>query len=251
MLERLTQTDQELLAAQVAAIEHFRGKEVFPEPPKALLEFIERTTEQGFTFEPYLEPDLTFSQDAQYPGLQVRPNPYFYDLIKRGLLPTDAVRLPGPMWAAMEAIQKPPYDGGKQLYENDPLAPILENLRKKRNIETPDWCRHIPAISRFGVSALELERYLHPLFAQNAIVEDWQVGNSYVAFLYRGNSAHPEWGETNTAEWFPKDKLGGGRRLIGGDSDDGGLGHVGDWLAGNRDDYVGFRLRVVFPSSKS
>lgn len=253
MAERvITPTTSELLSAQTDAIDRFRGREVFPEPPKALLEFIERTTEQGFTFEPYLEPNITFSQDVQYPGLQVRPNQYFYDLIKEGLLPSDAMRLSGPVWAAMEAIQKQNYDGGRQLYENDPLAPILEDLRQRGKIKIPDWCRHIPATSRFGVSALELEHYIYPLFAQQAGVSEEQVGNSYAAFLYRGNTAHPEWGKTSTAEWFTKNKLrGGGSRLIGGSSDHGGLGDVDVWGADDHDDGVGFRLRVVFPSSKS
>lgn len=251
MTERPAETGQELFDAQLAIIRRFCGREVFPEPPKALLEFIKWTTEQGFTFEPYLEPDLTFSQDAQYPGLQVRPNPYFYDLIEEGLLPPEAMRLLGPMWAAMEGFPKPNYDNGRQLCGKDPLANILEDLRRKRNIEVPDLCKHVPPFSRFAISALELEHYIHPLFAQNAKVEKKQVGNSYAAFLYRGNTAHPEWGETNTFEWFPKDEFRGGNRLIGGDSALGGLGCVGDWHAGHHDDFVGFRLRVVFPSQKS
>ena len=159
--------------------------------------------------------------------------------------------LSGPIWAAMEAVQKPPYDGGRQLYENDPLASMLEGLRERGNIEVSEWCRRIPAVSRFGVSPLELERHVYPLFARNAGVDQSQVGNSYVAFLYRGNTAHPEWGKTNTAEWFTKDKLRDGRRLLGGRSDFGGHGDVGDWYVGDHHGDVGFRLRVVFPSQKS
>src|SRR3989344_3439026 len=100
--ERTAVAKDKLLVEQRDVFEHFRGKEVFPEPPKALLEFIERTSEQGFTFEPYLEPDLRFTQDAEFPGWRVRPNPYFWDLIKSGRLSPDAARL-SLGWAAMEA----------------------------------------------------------------------------------------------------------------------------------------------------
>ena len=255
MAERLQLTSAELLTTQVQVVENFRGKEVFPEPPKALLEFIERTSEKGFTFEPYIEPPLDFSQNSDYPGLAVRPNPHFYDLIRMGHLAADSARLSGPVWAAMEGLQKPPYEGGKQLYdEKDPLAPMLEDLRRKggkQGIEVPDWCRHIPPVSRYGVSALELERLIQPLFAQDYNVAESNVGMSYAAFLYRGNTAHPEWGQTNTAEWFPNNKLRGGDRLLGGNSDRGGLAHVLYRSSDDRNDYFGFRLRVVFPPEKS
>lgn len=247
--ERVTITGEELLNTQVQIVENFRGREIFPEPPKELSEFIERTSEKGYTFQPYLIPSISFTQDAQYPGLFHKPSQYFYDLIRRGVLLQDATRLPGPVWAAMETLQKPNYDGGKQLYENDPLAPDLEHLREMGKIEVPDWCLHVPAISRFGVSALELERYIHPPFTQKFHLEESQMGVAYLEYVYFGNTAHEELGKTNTAEWFTKDKLlRDASRLIGGDSDHGGLSYVYDWHADAHSGVVGFRLGVVFPS---
>lgn len=252
MVERLAQTGQELLAAQVDVVDRFRGREVFPEPPKDLLEFIEITTEQGYTFEPYLETNLDFSEGANYPGLLHKPNSHFYDLIRRGLLPLDAARLSGPVWAAMEGLQKPKYNGGLQLYdENDPLGPDLEKLRKGGQIEIPDHCKHVPAPSRYGISALELVRYIQPLFAQKSHIDKGQVGNRYAAFLYRGHTSHPEWGETDTAELFTQDVLRDGSRLIGGRRALGGLSDVDGWDAGYHGDGVAFRFRVVFPPEKS
>ena len=253
MPERIVVAQEKLLVEQRDVVERFRGKEVFPEPPKALLEFVERTAEQSFTFEPYLEPDLMFSQDADYPGWRVRPNLYFWDLIKSGRLSPDAARL-SLGWVAMEAIRRPPYDGGMQMYENDPLAPKLEQLRNDGKIAVPYWCKHMLSTSRFGISAEEIDNHIVPVFARLSQIEDQiKVGKikagipPYMAFNYRGNTAHPEWGETNTSEWFA-DETRDGYRLFGGSSDRGGLANVDDGDPGGHDDDIGFRLQVVFSS---
>ncbi len=240
-------TGQELLTAQVDAIGRFRGREVFPEPPSALSEFIERTSEMGFTFEPYLEPDIILNEGAGYPGWHKRPSAYFYDLIRRGQLSPDAARL-SLQWAAMETIVRPSYDGGLQLHENDALAPHLEDLRRQGQIEVPDWVKHVPSISRFGVSPREVSG---PVAARVAEIGKVDVRNvdapAYAAFNYIGNVAHPEFGEANTWEIFA-DTLRDGRRLLGGRSDRGGLSYVDGWAVGNPYDSVAFRLRVGFPS---
>ena len=249
MAERITTlpNPEQLVVDQTQILERFFGQEAIPEPPKALLEFVERTAELGFTFEPYFEPRVQFSQDSNYPGWHVKPVTWLYDQIKRGNVSPDAITLSGN-WAAMEAIQKPEYDGGKQLYENDPLAPILEKLRNDGKIAVPNWCRHIPSTSRFGVSHDEITKCIVPEFATMAQIEAEQASvPPYTTFNFRGNIAHPEWGETNTWEWFA-DSFEDDYRLVGGDSGRGGLADVYyDW-SGNRGGRVAFRLRVVSPS---
>ena len=251
MTERaaVTLNPSELLAGQTHNLEKFFGQEALPEPPKELLEFIERTSEKGFTFEPYLEPGRQFPQDAQYPGWRVKPQQWFYDQIRQGNISPDAARLPLG-WAAMETIIRPNYDGGKQLYENDALAPILEDLRKRGRIAVPDWCKHIPSISRFGVSQKEISGFVASRFVDEiGKVHAQNVdATTYMAFNYLGNIAHPEFGEANTWERF-SDKFGGDGRLIGGYSGHGGLARVCYDSSGGHVGRVGFRLRVVFPSN--
>lgn len=242
-----------LMADQTRVLENFFGHEAMPKPPKTLVEFVERTTELGFTFEPYFEPHVVFTKDSSYPGLVVRPNPWLFALIKTGEISLDAASLSG-QWAAMEGFQKPEYDYGKQLYENDPLAPELEMLRKNGKIVVPDPCRHIPSISRFGTSPDEIASLIVPVFAELSQIEELikagkiKAGVSpYAAWFYRGNNAHPEWGQTNTWEWLA-DHLGTGRRLIGGHRDYGGLARISYAWHNGHGDGIGFRLRVVFSS---
>jgi hypothetical protein len=65
-----------------------------------------------------------------------------------------------------------------------------------------------------------------------------------IEWNYLGNAFHPEWGDTNTWEWFDDSYQNGTRRLRGGDSEYGGLSDV-DWgVPARRRDGLGFRLLV-------
>lgn len=247
MAERLGSTDvARLHAEQSETINRFFGKEILPEPPRELKEFIERTSKLGFTFEPYLSPGKHFSLDSDYPGWIVRPQAWFFDQIKRGNISPDSARLP-LQWAAMETIKRPAYDGGRQLYENDALAQILEELREEGQIVIPEWCRHIPVVSRFGTSPQEISGPIAARFAEAAKVDAANVdAPTYMAFNYLGNIAHPEFGQADTVEWFA-DEFKRGHRLFGGLSDDGGLTYVDCLSSDTHLGAIGFRLRVAFP----
>lgn len=124
----------------------------------------------------------------------------------------------------------------------------MERLRQEGKIGVPDWCKHIPSISRFGVSYDEIEKFVVPSFAEIAKIQKEAAGvPPYMSWNYIGNLAHPEWGETNTWEWFA-DKFGGGYRLLGGISGHGGLAYVAHDWSDLHLDHLGFRLRVAFPS---
>lgn len=246
---RTLSNPEALAAEQTHVLENFFGNEAVPKPPKELMEFVERTAELGFTFEPYFEPRVVFTKDSSYPGLVVKPNPWLFEQIKKGNISPDAAILSG-QWAAMEGFQKPEYDGSKQLYENDPMSPKLERLRKNGKIAVPDWCRHIPSISRFGTSPDE-DNYIVPVFAEFSQIEDQIKAGKvkagvapWASWFYRGNTAHPEWGQTNTWERFAN-KFGAVSRLIGGHRVLGGLAGVSYGWHDDRNDFVGFRLRVV------
>lgn len=162
-----------------------------------------------------------------------------------------AFQVNGRPW---KVSQSPEYDGGRQLYANDPLAPKIEKLRENGKIAIPGWCRHIPSISRFGTSPNEIDSLIVPVFAKLSQIKDQikageiEAGTPpWAAWFYRGNTAHPEWDQTTTWEWFANN-FGADGRLIGGYRDGGGLAGVDcDWRD-RRDGGVGFRLRVVSSS---
>lgn len=159
------------------------------------------------------------------------------------------MRLP-LQWAAMETIARPNYNDGIQLLENDALASVLEDLRKAGRIDIPDWCKHIPPVSRFGVSPQEVGGPIAARVAEIGKVDKQNVDvPTYAAFNYFGNLAHPEFGETDTWEVLA-DALRDGGCLIGGCRGIGGLSCV-DWHPRDRRGDLAFRFRVVFPSSKS
>ena len=241
----------ELLAHQTRVLERFSGEQVLTEPPRDAIEFIERSKEAGFTFQLYLEPTAVLSQDSNYPGWTVRFGSWLYEQISQGRVSPDAIRL-SPGWRAMEAIQKPNHDGGNQLYESDALAPILEKLRSSGHIAVPDHCKHIPSISRFGVSPKEI---IGPVVAVSSELLRVKPENrldlpSVASWSFRGNTEHPEWSKTTTWEWF-ENKFGSDYRLIGGRSaGGGGLGNVDYGWSGSHVGGVGFRLSASFLSSK-
>ena len=240
----------ELLAHQTQVLERFLGEVAFPEPPREAIEFIERSTEAGFTFELYLEPTAVLSQDCNYPGWRVKFGPWLHEQIRQGNISEDVIRLSAG-WRVMEAIQRPNYDGENQLYENDALAPTLERLRSSGHIKVPGHCKHIPSTSRFGVSPDEI---IGPVVAVSSEILRVKPENrlglpSVASWSFRGNTEHPEWGEATTWEWFGN-SFGSGRRLIGGAADRGGLGNVHCLLSDHHRDHIGFRLSASFPSSK-
>jgi len=62
-----------------------------------------------------------------------------------------------------------------------------------------------------------------------------------IEFNILGNIHHPEWGESNCSEWFSDQYKAGLRRLLGGDSDFGGLAYVYSDDPVNRHGGIGFR----------
>lgn len=239
---------RELLRTQTKNLDGFFGREITPESPNGLIEFIEFTKVRGFTFEPYLTRNIMFTETRDFPGWRIKPNRWFWDNLGKSI-PSESARMVAG-WSAMETITRPNYTNGSQLYENDALAKTLEDLRKEGQIKVPDHVKHVPAISRFGVSPEEIEGPVVARFAKLAKIDPKTVSAArYIEFNYLGNLSHPEFGQANTGEWF-KDKFGRDDHLYGGDANDGGLAGVDYGWADSHRDGIGFRLQVDFSSSK-
>ncbi len=241
---------EKLAKAQSDASTNFFGADI-QNPPTQLFEVAEKIrTEKLFKVEPIYLPQRSFPEGTTYPGQKVPMSPNLYRYIKEKWVDKDANSLPG-QWVLMDVTKRPNYKDGKQMYPDTPrFKSILAGLREQHQIEVPDWCKHIPTESRFGVSPDEIDgRFSHVSkeVAKVLSIEPETVTTpSYAAFYYVGNLSHPEFGTADTSEWF-RNSFGAGRRPGGGRSLFGGLSGVGDWGSADRNGGIGFRFQFSFP----
>lgn len=251
-------TSSQLVEKTHESLKIFFGKEVKVAAPSSLFLGFGRISEaEGFSiFSPIYFANEEFTQESNYPGWKIKPEKYFWEQIKEEMLPENARRLPGA-WAYIDASIRPNYDRGKQLFENDPLAPILQKGRSQGKIEVPDLLKHVPETSRFGASPKEHDTYVFPelskIFSKTPQVKEAFARGlikirkpTATEFNFAGNLYFPHFDNANTSECLD-DKVGrGGRRLFGGRKDEGGLAHVSDvWYEGH-DDRRAFRPLIVF-----
>ena len=234
-----------LIDREAESLNAFFGHDVeIPALPDEITpERYEKWKEMGFELH-YL-PSEEMKGEANFPGWKKKPRDRFYERLQAKEIPADAATLPAA-WILTDTREKPQYDNGKQMYKEDVLAPVLEDLRKKKIIADFEVKG-----SRFRISWDELNK---PEVKQ-AIAEAMDVPEEYlrppraIEWNFIGNAYHPEWGDTNTWEWFNDPYMKGRGRLVGGYSGLSGLSSV-DWIdPGARYDGLGFRLQVVFPHS--
>lgn len=208
--------------------------------PQEVSEVLDRAKDAGITsLEPYHLSGVTLAQDSQVEGWNKRPEPRFWERIANGEIAP--AKLPDA-WVLVDKTERPGYKDGKQLHENDPFGSLLKRLRREKKVET---IKGIPETSRFGLSHDELTKVVLPEIATLLGVDASQVRlPKAIEFNVIGNSKHPEWGNTNTWEWFA-DGFGVSRRLFGGGSGDGGLTLVPHLWSDNHYVNVAFRPLVV------
>src|SRR3989338_2215424 len=85
---------------------------------------------EAMGFELHYLPPMDMTEDADFPGWEKKPRRWFYYEIADGNLPKDATLLPGA-WVLVDGRQKPDYAKGAQMYDHDPLAPVLEDLNHR------------------------------------------------------------------------------------------------------------------------
>ncbi len=247
---------QKLIEREKASLRTFFGYEIAvpPLPDEITPERYEKW--KKIAFELHYLPAEKMGKGRQLPGWKKKPPNSFYVRIQNGELHPNSIVLPGA-WALVDTREKPQSQDGKQMYQDDVLAKVLENLRQKKVI--PEF--KVQG-SRFGISWHEL----HNPEVKKAIAEALDVSEEFlrlpyaIEWNYLGNAYYSKWGGTDTAEWFediyeyPRPKgekrLLDEDRLFGGNSSGGGLSSVALDLPLQRDDQVGFRPLVVLLESR-
>ena len=241
----VTPASNEALAVEKPTARTFsKDQLILPEAslPKEVSEVLERAKKVGIgVFEAYHLSDITLDQNSNVEGWDKKPEDWYWRQIGNGKVSQDAPKLPGS-WILIDKTQKPDYKDGRQVYENDPFGDLLKQLRKDKKIQT---LKGIPDTSRSRISHDELTQVVLPEIAKLLGVESSAVRlPKAIEFNIIGNLKHPEWGDTNTWEWF-NDKFEDGSRLVGGSSGLGGLAVVhSHWSDLHYDDF-GFRPLVV------
>lgn len=220
--------------------------------PDLLVETYRVAQDEGFsTLAPIYLPATEFEQRTKYPGWKVKPEKWYWEQIRTGKVNKDAAKLAG-VWGLFDESQRPNYAGGRQLFDDDALAPILQRLRREGRIQVLNNTRQVPETSRFGVSAYEQDQFVFPQLAMCLrLVDRVKEGvtqlrrTTEMEFNFAGNLRYPHLGQANTLEWLD-DKFGCARRLVGGHSGGGGLAFVYYGWSGGHDGGIGFRPLIVF-----
>ena len=238
---RVESLNTPLMKQEAATLKAFFGEPITvpPLPHEITPERIKNWERMGFELH-YLPP-IDMTDDADFPGWEKKPHRWFYEAIAAGRIAKDATMLPGA-WVLVDGRQKPRHAKGVQMYDHDPLAPVLEDLNRRGLISQTahDRTTKLDAKSRFGLSPEDFTKpEVMNAFAKALDLKPGQASlTEAIVWNVLANIHHPEWGTTNTVEW-QKETPGSGRRLISGSSDDGGASHV-DWH-GRPSGSVGFR----------
>lgn len=202
--------------------------------------------------EPHYWPEVKMDRKAKFPGWKVRPNNHSYEVVCQGKI---FRQIDGKLqvdkkahWLLRQTFLidtrlKPNYKGGKQMYRDDYLGPIMTKLRQDAKISQYQYGSQA---SRFGVSADEWEdRTKSALTNDNRFngVNQWRLERAIEANVIPQMYLHmprKDNGETNTRQWYEEYFEGRSSRVSGGYSDSGGLADFyWDW-SGDRWDYQSF-----------
>ena len=232
---------------EAATLKAFFGEPITvpPLPREITPERIKNWEAMGFELH-YLPP-MDMTEDADFPGWEKKPRRWFYEEIADGRIAKDATMLPGA-WVLVDGRQKPDYAKGAQMYDHDPLAPVLEDLNRRGVISQSNFDEtKLDPRSRFGLSPADFTKpEVMNAFAKALDLKPGQASlTETIVWNVLANIHHPEWGTTDTTEW-QKETSGSGGRLISGRSGYGGASGVG-W-GGRPFGRVGFRPLGRFSS---
>lgn len=212
---------------------------------------------QNRGFEIHFLPDISMSQEDEYPGWKIKPRKWYYDQIAEGkilrrisgdqLKLVKQVKLDGKV-ILIDIRLKPVYNTGKQLFFQDTLVGrIVAKLREENKIARYEYGDQT---SRFGISAQEWQDHIRSALTKEFGVETDQVRletaieANVIPQLFSRMSRKDD-GKTNTWVWYEEYFEGTSYRLRGGGSGYGGLSDVDPDSVGNHWNGRAFRPVVV------
>ncbi|MDP3731085.1 MAG: hypothetical protein Q8R34_01150 [bacterium] len=176
-----------------------------------------------------------------------KPEKWFYERVGDGKIKPIYPDLPPTLlrgcWHLADFTVGADYTDGSQVFVNDPLAPIIADLRSKKLVGKYN---NTPNGSRFSITPNEWQDVVLAHVASKLGVTRAQMRlERVVDFNAIGNLYDPNRGKFNCWEWF-EDFFGDSNRLYGGGRDGGGLADVSyDW-SGHRRDGIAGRPLVSF-----
>ena len=231
----------ELIESEKEKLKEFFGYEIEIAPLPAEI------TEQRYIewkkmgFELHYLPKERLTKERDLPGWREKPHNLF-QYIEERKVDAEALELPG-QWILIDEHEKPDYDNGNQMYENDPLAEGVKELRERKILSDYKILG-----SRFFISSEDLRKdEVRQVFASVLKVNPEKIRlPRAIEFNFLGNAHYSEWGDTNTWESFA-DRYADRSRLHGGNKDRGGLSDI-NHLSSSDDSRPpgGFRLLVSF-----
>ena len=231
----------ELVMSEKEKLKIFFGYEIEvpPFPEEITMERYLEWKKNGFDLH-YL-PREKMDAERNLPGWSKKPTNLFR-YIQEGKVVSSAIELPGE-WVLIDERAKPNFDDGNQMYEDDPLAEVIEDLRERgilHDFKIKD--------SRFAISSVDFEKDEF----KKAVGDFLKVNPDNIRlphaieWNFLGNIHCPEWGDTDTWECFD-DTYADDSRLHGGCKSRCGLSDV-NFLSSSDDRRPpgGFRLIVSF-----
>lgn len=176
-----------------------------------------------------------------------KPEKWFYDRVGDGkikpIYPDLSSTLLRGCWHLADFTIGADYTGGGQVFVDDPLAPIIVDLRQKklvgRHNNTPDG-------SRFSITPNEWQDVVLAHVSSKLGVTRAQMRlERFIEFNAIGNLYDPNRGKFNMWEWF-EDSFEVSDRLFGGLRGHGGLANVRNFWSDDRSSDVAARPLVSF-----
>lgn len=219
--------------------------------PDSLLRIQERAKGLGFDFTPIFYPQMDLTQYSNFWKGMIMPEDRFWLGVNAGEISANSANLNGN-WALIETVQKPGSDQERpDYYEgDDPLTESIISFKDRRRgglLGLDDSLLY----TRFGLSAKEVEGFILPSAAEMLGIEAGEIGlPRYIEYNVAGNYLCPEWGLTDTWEVLADGVTIRDVRLMGGNSQNGGLSMVDFIGASAPNEKIGFRLQIV-PQAKA
>ena len=212
------------------------------DPP---LEFTEENLARWakMNFHPIYFPTEQISQDRQLKDW-IKLEDWFYQRIKKGKIKQDADNL-YPGWYLADFTQGVDYTDENQVSVNDPLSPIIKELREQGKVGKYD---NTPLGSRFSIVSQNEWPVVCQVVLQELGVDSKRATcrlERCIEFNAIGNLFDANRGKFDTWEWFD-DIFGDINRLIGGNRSNGGLPYVNAGGASYRHNNIAGRPLVSF-----